>query len=87
MRHSPSNNIYSLWVAGGWLRGDSFIVLNADVIFDPGILNSAVEPHAPISMIVDPLCRDETIKVIIEGGRVARLSKKISPEEFNGTYA
>jgi len=81
-----TNNIYSLWVAIDWLRGDSFIVLNADVIFDPGILNSAVQPYAPISMIVDPLWRDETMKVIIEDDRVTRMSKKIAREEFSGTY-
>jgi choline kinase len=81
-----TNNIYSLWLAIGWLRGDSFIVLNADVIFDAEILNSAVQPYAPISMIVDPLWRDETMKVIIEGDRVTRMSKKISQEEFSGTY-
>ena len=81
-----TNNIYSLWLASDWLRGDSFIVLNADVIFDAEILNSAVQPYAPISMIVDPLWRDETMKVIIEGDRVTRMSKKISREEFSGTY-
>ena len=81
-----TNNIYSLWLAIDWLHGDSFIVLNADVIFDPEILNSAVEPYAPISMIVDPLWRDETMKVIIEDDRVTRMSKKISQEEFSGTY-
>jgi hypothetical protein len=43
---------------------DSFIVLNADVIFDLEILKSAVQPYAAISMIVDPLWRDETMKVI-----------------------
>ena len=81
-----TNNIYSLWLASDWLRGDSFIVLNADVIFDPEILNSAVQPYAPISMIVDPLWRDETMKVIIEGDRVIRMSKKIPQEVFSGTY-
>jgi len=81
-----TNNIYSLWLASDWLRGDSFMVLNADVIFDSGILNSAVQPDASISMIVDPLWRDETMKVIIEGDRVTRMSKKISREEFSGTY-
>jgi L-glutamine-phosphate cytidylyltransferase len=81
-----TNNIYSLWLALDWLRGDSFIVLNADVIFDPEILQSAVRPYAPISMIVDPLWRDETMKVIIEGDRVLEMSKKISREEFSGTY-
>jgi len=81
-----TNNIYSLWLASDWLRGDSVIVLNADVIFDPEILNSAVQPDAAISMIVDPLWRDETMKVIIEGDRVIRMSKKMSQEMFSGTY-
>jgi len=81
-----SNNIYSLWLAIDWLRGDSFMVLNADVIFDPAILNSAVQLYAPISMIVDPMWRDETMKVIIEDDHVIRMSKRISQEEFSGTY-
>jgi len=81
-----TNNIYSLWLAMDWLHGDSFVVLNADVVFDSAILRSAVRSCAPISMILDPLWRDETMKVIIEGDRVIRMSKRISREDFNGTY-
>ena len=81
-----TNNIYSLWLALGWLGNDSFIVLNADVIFDPEILHLAVRPHEPISMIVDPLWRDETMKVIIVDDHVTKMNKKISREEFSGTY-
>lgn len=81
-----TNNIYSLWLATEWLRGDSFIVLNADVVFDPEILNHAINPDASISMIVDPLWRDETMKVVVQGDRVIRMSKKISQEHFSGTY-
>ena len=81
-----TNNIYSLWLALDWLRHDSFIVLNADVIFDPEILDLVMRPQAPISMIVDPLWRDETMKVIIADDNVIRMSKNISREEFSGTY-
>jgi choline kinase len=81
-----TNNIYSLWLALEWVRGDSFIVLNADVIFDADILDIAVRPKAPISMIVDPLWRDETMKVIMHGERVVQMGKKISREQFSGTY-
>jgi choline kinase len=81
-----TNNIYSLWLALDWLRGDSFIVLNADVLFDAEVLESAIRAKAPISMIVDPLWRDETMKVIIHGDRVIQMSKKISREQFSGTY-
>jgi L-glutamine-phosphate cytidylyltransferase len=80
------NNIYSLWLALDWVRGDNFIVLNADVIFDADILITATRPYAPISMIVDPLWRDETMKVIIDDDRVIEMSKKISRKEFSGTY-
>ena len=81
-----TNNVYSLWLALEWLRGDSFIVLNADVIFDADVLNIAVRTNAPISMIVDPLWRDETMKVIIYGDRIMQMSKKISRDQFSGTY-
>jgi choline kinase len=81
-----TNNIYSLWLALDWLRGDSFIALNADVIFNPEILDVAVRPHAPISMIVDPVWRDETMKVVILDDHVIRMSKGISRDEFSGTY-
>ena len=81
-----TNNIYSLWLALEWVRGDSFIVLNADVIFDADVLERSVRKDAPISMIVDPLWRDETMKVIIHGDRIIQMSKKISREQFSGTY-
>jgi L-glutamine-phosphate cytidylyltransferase len=86
---TTTNNIYSLWLALDWLHwltSDSFMVLNADVIFDPEILIAATRPTAPISMIVDPAWRDETMKVIIERDRVIKMSKKISKEESSGTY-
>ncbi len=81
-----TNNIYSLWLALEWVRSDSFVVLNADVIFDAEILDIAVRSKAPISMIIDPLWRDETMKVIIRGDRVMQMSKQISREQFSGTY-
>jgi choline kinase len=81
-----TNNIYSLWLALDWVRGDSFIVLNADVIFNADVLDRAVRTNAPISMIIDPLWRDETMKVIVHGDHVIQMSKKISRERFSGTY-
>ena len=81
-----TNNIYSLWLALEWLRGDDFAVLNADVILNADIMENAVRANAPISMIVDPLWRDETMKVIIHGDRVLQMSKRISREQFSGTY-
>src|SRR5262249_9324593 len=55
-------------------------------IFDPEILQLAIPPSTPISMIVDPSWRDETMKVIISRDRVTQMSKKISRDKFGGTY-
>jgi L-glutamine-phosphate cytidylyltransferase len=85
-KFESTNNIYSLWLARDWLRGEAFMCLNADVLCEPDILIPAAKSTAPISMIVDPQWRDETMKVIIRDGRVAKMSKKIPRSEFSGTY-
>src|SRR5262249_740302 len=41
---------------------------------------------APITMIVDQAWRDETMKVIIAGDRIVRMSKQISQQNFSATY-
>ncbi|PWU11141.1 MAG: hypothetical protein C5B51_03245 [Terriglobia bacterium] len=83
---AATNNIYSLWMARTWLKGSSIVILNADVVFDGRILQPAVSSLAPITMIVDPAWRDETMKVVIEGDRVVRMSKQIGPQDFSATY-
>jgi choline kinase len=83
---AKTNNIFSFWLAQTWLNGESFVCLNGDVVFDPRILVPAVESVAPITMVVDPKWRDETMKVIISGNRVIRMSKRILQSEFSGTY-
>jgi L-glutamine-phosphate cytidylyltransferase len=83
---ATTNNIYSLWLAREWLCGDSFVCLNADVVYDSYILRAALASKAPVSMIVDPEWRDETMKVIISGDRITQMSKQIPADRFSGTY-
>ncbi len=85
-KFATTNNIYSLWLARDWVRGSSFICLNADVLFHPEILLPAVRTGADVSMIVDEEWRDETMKVIIRGQNVLAMSKQIPRSEASGTY-
>lgn len=85
--YSETNNIYSLWLARDWLKGSSFVALNADVAFDSEILPPALSSTAPITIIVDRAWRDETMKVGIRGNRITRLSKPVMHEDFSATYA
>ena len=84
--YAETNNIYSLWLARDWLKGSSFVALNADVAFDSEILPPAFSSTAPITMIVDRAWRDETMKVVIRGNRVTHMSKQIAREDFSATY-
>jgi choline kinase len=83
---AKTNNIYSFGLARTWVNGESFVCLNGDVVFDRRILVPAVESVAPITMVVDPKWRDETMKVIISENRVMRMSKRILQSEFSATY-
>jgi choline kinase len=83
---ATTNNIYSFGLARTWLNREPFVCLNADVVFDPRILIPAVQSIAPITMVVDPKWRDETMKVVISKDRVIRMSKRILQSEFSGTY-
>ena len=67
-------------------EGRSFVALNADDAFDPEILPPAMVSTAPITMIVDPAWRDETMKVVIEDHSIVRMSKQITEREFRATY-
>jgi choline kinase len=81
-----TNNMYSLWLARHWIGEESFVCLNADVICDPSAIVAALRSTAPISMIVDPEWRDETMKVVISADRIVQMSKRIPKETFSGTY-
>src|SRR5260370_22515480 len=85
-RFAETNNIYSLWLARDWLMDDSFVCLNADVVFDARVLTAALKSHRPITMIVDPEWRDETLKRIVTGVKMVRMSKGIPREGVSGTY-
>ena len=85
-RFAETNNIYSLWLARDWVMDDSFVCLNADVVFDHRVLIPALSSRPPIRMIVDPEWRDETMKVVVRDEKIVRMSKGIPREEFSGTY-
>jgi L-glutamine-phosphate cytidylyltransferase len=83
---ATTNNIYSFWLAQSWINREPFVCLNADVVFDSQILWPAIQSAAPITMVVDPKWRDETMKVVILQNRVIRMSKRIPQSEFSATY-
>jgi len=85
-RFRERNNIYSLWLARNWLKRSSFVVLNADVVFDAGILPPALASTAPITVVVDRSWRGETMKVIIQGSWITRMGRQMPEEVASASY-
>lgn len=85
-RYAETNNIYSLQMARPWIANSDFICLNADVLCHPGIIRPTAQMASNVSMIIDPEWRDGTMKVIIKGGHIVRMSEAITRSEFSGTY-
>lgn len=85
-KFESTNNIYSLWLAKNWVMGEPCVCLNADVVFHPAVLPPLLQATDPVTMLVDPEWRDETMKVIVQNGQIIRMSKKIERSEFSATY-
>lgn len=81
-----TNSMYSLWLSCDWVNGESFVCLNANVLFHPRILLPALKAVSRTSMIVDSEWRDEKMKVIIRDAKVVQMSKGIGRHEYNGSY-
>lgn len=84
--YEQTNNIYSLWLARDWVGESDFLAMNADVLYHPDILLPALSSSHPITVIMDPEFREESMKVQTRGALVAAMRKGIPREESSGTY-
>jgi L-glutamine-phosphate cytidylyltransferase len=88
-RYSQSNSLFSLWLARDYLS-DGFVVLNADVLFDPQLLKDLLGARYEDALLVAycdetaPSLGEEEMKVQVRGGRVRDISKKMNPRKADG---
>lgn len=87
-RYEVTNSLYSLWLARDLLL-DGFIVLNADVLFHPQLLDDLLQARHEDALLVDycdpavPLGEEE-MKVTVKAGRVTDISKAMDPRQADG---
>ena len=77
-RHDSTNSLYSLWLAREHARG-GFVLLNADVLFDPEILRRVLESPRADALAVERRARfePEEMKVELAGERIRAMSKQL----------
>jgi len=80
-RHAETNSLYSLWLAREFAT-DGFVLLNADVLFDPEILARVLRSPHPEAFAVERRQKftPEEMKVELAGERILALSKELPAE-------
>lgn len=78
-RYAETNNMYSLYLSGSHVRGEEFLLMNADVYFDADIISGLLE-GADCSKIACDRSQylEESMKIALKGEKIAHISKKIS---------
>jgi len=85
--YSATENIFSVQLATKELMGNEFILINADDLFSPVILQRLIEAPGNIVLAVDgegTLGTEEMKVSVDENGRVNGISKELNPSESFG---
>jgi L-glutamine-phosphate cytidylyltransferase len=88
-RFETTNSLYSLWLSREHLTG-GFVVLNADVLFDPALLTLLLtSPHEDALLfeprtILSPPLGDEEMKVRLRNDLLIEIAKSIDPATADG---
>ncbi len=81
-RYSETNNMYSLFLAYDYLKDDDFMILNADVYFDSGIIGGMINHPFSNSIACDTnVYIEESMKVTMSES-IQHISKQISKSEY-----
>ena len=83
--YEHNNNIYSLWMAGEFVRGKEFLLMDSDILCDPAaVARIAHEPESALALNRHA-CGEEEIKVIVDAdGHITEISKVCSIQDAIG---
>ena len=83
--YETTNNNYSLWLAGRVTADSGILMMDADILFEPRLLNTLIDSPYPDALIIrEGKMGKEEIKVELDGGRVRRIGKEIDPPRAAG---
>ena len=83
--YEHNNNIYSLWMAGEYVCGKEFLLMDSDILCDPAaVVRIAHEPESALALNRHE-CGEEEIKVIVDNeGHITEISKVCSIKDAIG---
>ncbi|QDM15056.1 phosphocholine cytidylyltransferase family protein [Tardiphaga sp. vice352] len=89
-RYNPffehGNNIVSFMFARDWIDGD-LVVLYADLIYEPAILDAALNSTADIGMVVDRNAVERGHALVsVENGKITRVGTELGESEAHARF-
>ena len=82
LRYEETNNMYSLFLAKGFVNGEEFLLMNGDVYFDSSVIEGLLASQDKSLIACDRReYLDESMKITLENGKISHISKKISKED------
>lgn len=83
-RYFETNNMYSLYLTGQYVKGEEFVLMNADVYFDSNIIKGLLEGKNESKIACDRFrYLEESMKItVVDGDRITHISKKISESDY-----
>jgi choline kinase len=87
--YDRTNNIYSLWLAGGELAGQEFLLLNSDVLFASQMVKNILQDARSSLMMVDdvnPLVKEEMRVMVNAKQRITAIAKTLDRKQSAGEY-
>ncbi len=87
--YDRTNSLYSLSLAESHARA-GFVLMNADVLFHPRLLEGLLDSPAPDALLYEPTrvagegLGEEEMKVRVEGGHVAAIAKDLPAGGYHG---
>ena len=83
--YEHNNNIYSLWMAGEYVRGKEFLLMDSDILCDPAAVARIAHESESALALNRHECGEEEIKVIVDAnGHITEISKVCSIKDAIG---
>lgn len=84
--YASTNTAYSLWLCRDQMD-ETFIYLNADVLFHPELLRRLLgSPHENVLALDKRQCGAEEVKAIVAGNTVGHIGKKLDRDASYGEF-
>lgn len=84
--YDSTNNIYSLWLARPEAEGEEILLLDSDLLYDPGIVTRVIAAgeHNILTLIRHPLGEEEMKVVTDADGCITQINKTCDPSTAVG---